>query len=193
MIKNILKEKVIEFVEKKSRFIGYIYPVNSVEEANKYIEKIKKEHINATHNVPVYRVIENGQEYFKYNDDGEPSGTAGKPMADILERKGVYNVAMVATRYFGGIKLGAGGLIRNYARVSKELLESCELVDYVERKILIIIFDYSYKSIIDKILNDRKIEIIEQSFLDKVNIKVHISNEDLSVLKKFNFIEIIEV
>ena len=83
-MKTVAKETIIEFEEKKSKFIGYIKPVSTVIEAEKFIDSIKKMHPNATHNVPLYRVMENGQEYFKYNDDGEPSNTAGKPMAEIL-------------------------------------------------------------------------------------------------------------
>ena len=98
-MKTVEKETIIEFEEKKSKFIGYIKPVSTVVEAEKFINSIKKMHPNATHNVPLYRVMENGQEYFKYNDDGEPSNTAGKPMAEILNILDVYNVAIVATRW----------------------------------------------------------------------------------------------
>ena len=97
---TVKKETIIEFEEKKSKFIGYIKPISSIKEAEVFINSIKEMHPNATHNVPLYRVIENGQEYFKYNDDGEPSNTAGKPMAEILNILNVYNVALVATRYF---------------------------------------------------------------------------------------------
>lgn len=190
-MKIIEKEVEIEFIEKKSKFIGYLAPVNSVEEANKFIESIKKKNINATHNVPLYRVIENGQEYFKYNDDGEPSGTAAKPMADIVERKELYNIAMVATRYFGGIKLGAGGLIRNYARVAKELLENCNMLDYVEKISIIIIFDYTQKSQIDKIIEQNNIEILEQSYLDKINMKLKIKKEYMEIFNNLNISTII--
>lgn len=192
-MKNIEKEEIIEFIEKKSRFIGYIKPVNSVEEANKYIDKIRNEHKDATHNVPVYRVIENAQEYFKYNDDGEPQGTAGKPMADILERRDIYNVAMVAVRYFGGIKLGAGGLIRNYARVSKELIDQCNLITYVEKRKIIISFDYAKKGLIDKYIKDNNIEVLEQSFLDRINMKILIPKDSMDIFKSLKDVEIIDV
>ena len=100
-MKTVEKETVIEFEERKSKFIGYIKPVSTVAEAEKFIKGIKEMHPAATHNVPLYRVVENGQEYFKYSDDGEPANTAGKPMAEIFNILDVYNVAMVATRYFG--------------------------------------------------------------------------------------------
>ena len=143
---TVAKETIIEFEEKKSKFIGYIKPVLSVREAEKFINGIKEMHPNATHNVPLYRVIENGQEYFKYNDDGEPTNTAGKPMAEILNILNVYNVALVATRYFGGIKLGAGGLIRNYAKTAKLAVNEAEIIKYVEKSTFIIDYDYEYTS-----------------------------------------------
>ena len=151
---TVAKETIIEFEEKKSKFIGYIKPVSSVREAEKFINGIKEMHPNATHNVPLYRVIENGQEYFKYNDDGEPTNTAGKPMAEILNILNVYNVALVATRYFGGIKLGAGGLIRNYAKTAKLAVNEAEIIEYVEKSTFIIDYDYEYTSEIEEKLNE---------------------------------------
>lgn len=192
-MKIIEKEVIIEFIEKKSKFIGYAKPINTVEEANKYIHSIKKMHSNATHNVPVYRVIENGQEYFKYNDDGEPVGTAAKPMADIIERKDIYNIAMVAVRYFGGIKLGAGGLIRNYARVSKEIIENSSVIEYVEKSKIILIFDYSKQSLVDKYILDTKAEILEKSYIDKINVKLLIAKKDIDLFKNISNVQIIEL
>ena len=153
-IKTVKNECKIEFEEKKSKFIGYIKPVSTVIEAEKFIDSIKKMHPNATHNVPLYRVMENGQEYFKYNDDGEPSNTAGKPMAEILNILDVYNVALVATRYFGGVKLGAGGLIRNYAKTAKLAINEAKIIDYVEKSVFIIDYDYEYTSEMEAFLNE---------------------------------------
>lgn len=192
-MKIIEKEVIIEFIEKKSKFIGYAKPINNVKEANEYIDSIKKMHSNATHNVPVYRVIENGQEYFKYNDDGEPVGTAAKPMADIIERKDIYNIAMVAVRYFGGIKLGAGGLIRNYARVSKEIIENSSVIEYVEKSKIILIFDYSKQSLVDKYILDTKAEILEKSYIDKINVKLLIAKKDINLFKNISNVQIIEL
>ena len=151
-LKSVQKETVIEFEEKKSKFIGYIKPVSTVVEAEKFIDSIKKMHPTATHNVPLYRVIESGQEYFKYNDDGEPGNTAGKPMAEILKILDIYNIALVATRYFGGIKLGAGGLIRNYAKTAKLAVNEAGIVEYVERSIFILDYDYENTSEIEAFL-----------------------------------------
>ena len=155
-MKTVEKETVIEFEERKSKFIGYIKPVSTVAEAEKFIKGIKEMHPAATHNVPLYRVVENGQEYFKYSDDGEPANTAGKPMAEIFNILDIYNVAMVATRYFGGVKLGAGGLIRNYARTAKLAVNEAGIVEYRERAVFIIDFDYSYTAEVESFLNAKE-------------------------------------
>lgn len=196
-MKTVAKEKIIEFEEKKSRFIGYIKPVSTVIEAEKFIDSIKKMHPNATHNVPLYRVMENGQEYFKYNDDGEPSNTAGKPMAEILNILDVYNVALVATRYFGGVKLGAGGLIRNYAKTAKLAVNEAKIIDYVEKSVFIIDYDYEYTSEMEAFLNENTpkfgIEVLEKNYSNRVTMKILANDEiedELNSLQKIIVIKI---
>ena len=105
-----------EFVEKKSRFIGRIWPVETEEEALARIQEMKKKHYDATHNCWAY-IIRDGA--VRFSDDGEPGGTAGMPMLRVLQREGLYNVVCVVTRYFGGILLGAGGLVRAYTKGAK--------------------------------------------------------------------------
>ncbi len=105
-----------EFVEKKSRFIGRIWPVDTEEDALKHIQEMKKQHYDATHNCWAY-VIKDGA--VRFSDDGEPGGTAGMPMVQVLQREGLFNVVCVVTRYFGGILLGAGGLVRAYTKGAK--------------------------------------------------------------------------
>ena len=105
-----------EFVEKKSRFIGRIWPVETEEEALQRIQEMKKKHYDATHNCWAY-IIRDGA--VRFSDDGEPGGTAGMPMLQVLQREALYNVVCVVTRYFGGILLGAGGLVRAYTRGAK--------------------------------------------------------------------------
>ena len=196
-MKTVAKETTIEFEEKKSKFIGYIKPVSTAIEAEKFIDSIKKMHPNATHNVPLYRVMENGQEYFKYNDDGEPSNTAGKPMAEILNILDVYNVALVATRYFGGVKLGAGGLIRNYAKTAKLAVNEAKIIDYVEKSIFIIDYDYEYTSEMEAFLNENTpkfgIEILEKNYSNRVTMKILANDEienELNSLQKIIVIKI---
>ena len=105
-----------EFVEKKSRFIGRVWPVETEEEAREKIQEMKKQHYDATHNCWAY-VIKDGP--MRFSDDGEPGGTAGNPMMQVLQRENLYNVVCVVTRYFGGILLGAGGLVRAYTKGAK--------------------------------------------------------------------------
>ena len=105
-----------EFVEKKSRFIGRVWPVDTEEEALAKIQEMKKQHYDATHNCWAY-VIKDGP--MRFSDDGEPGGTAGNPMMQVLQRENLYNVVCVVTRYFGGILLGAGGLVRAYTKGAK--------------------------------------------------------------------------
>lgn len=105
-----------EFIEKKSRFIGRVWPVETEEEALLKIQEMKKQHYDATHNCWAY-IIRDGA--VRFSDDGEPGGTAGMPMLQVLQREGLYNVVCVVTRYFGGILLGAGGLVRAYTKGAK--------------------------------------------------------------------------
>jgi len=105
-----------EFIEKKSRFIGRIWPVETEEAALEKIQEMKKKHYDATHNCWAY-IIKDGA--VRFSDDGEPGGTAGMPMLQVLQREGLYNVVCVVTRYFGGILLGAGGLVRAYTKGAK--------------------------------------------------------------------------
>ena len=196
-MKTVEKETVIEFEEKKSQFIGYIKPVSTVEEAEKFIASIREIHPNATHNVPLYRVVEEGQEYFKYNDDGEPTNTAGKPMAEILNILDVYNVAIVATRYFGGIKLGAGGLIRNYAKTAKIAVNEAGIVEYKEKSLFIIDYDYEYTGEVESFLNMYKkefeIEIVEKNYSSRVTMKIKADSEIEEKLNEMNKLIVIKL
>ena len=110
-----------EFTEKKSRFIGRVWPVETEEEALACIQAMKKQHYDATHNCWAY-VIKDGP--MRFSDDGEPGGTAGNPMMQVLQRENVYNVCCVVTRYFGGVLLGAGGLVRAYTKGAKIAIDA---------------------------------------------------------------------
>ncbi len=111
-----------EFVEKRSRFIGQVCPVETEEEARAFIESVKKEYHDARHNCWCYLIREGG--VMRYSDDGEPQGTAGQPMLEVFQREGVTNAVCVVTRYFGGILLGTGGLLRAYSRSAKDALDA---------------------------------------------------------------------
>ena len=111
-----------ELVEKRSRFLGHVWPVESEGEARARIEEIRKKHYDARHNCWCYRIREGGVE--RYSDDGEPQGTAGQPMLNVFQRESVTNVCCVVTRYFGGVLLGAGGLTRAYTKGAKDALDA---------------------------------------------------------------------
>ena len=111
-----------EFVEKRSRFIGHVQPVETEEDARAFIEQMKKRYHDARHNCWCYLLREGG--VVRYSDDGEPQGTAGQPMLGVFEKEGVTNLVCVVTRYFGGILLGAGGLVRAYTRSAKDALDA---------------------------------------------------------------------
>ncbi|MEQ2442387.1 YigZ family protein [Pseudoflavonifractor sp. CLA-AP-H29] len=111
-----------ELVEKRSRFIGQIRPVETEEEARAFVEQVKKKHYDARHNCWCYRLWDGGVE--RYSDDGEPQGTAGQPMLNVFQREEVTNVVCVVTRYFGGVLLGAGGLVRAYTQSAKDALDA---------------------------------------------------------------------
>ncbi len=115
------REGVGELVEKRSRFLGHVWRVSSEEEAREKIEATKKKHYDARHNCWCY-IIKDGPT--RYSDDGEPQGTAGQPMLNVFQREGVVNVCCVVTRYFGGILLGAGGLVRAYTQSAKDALDA---------------------------------------------------------------------
>ena len=140
---TILKNETAEIVEKKSKFIANLFHVESVEEAENRIKDIKKKYHDARHNCIAYRVAENGQIIEKSSDDGEPSGTAGGPMLNILQKNNLCNLVIVVTRYFGGILLGTGGLVRAYSEATQQAIEKSTKVIKVIGREMIIELDYS--------------------------------------------------
>lgn len=125
---TVREESYTEFEEKKSIFIGRALRVDSEEEAQEFIKKIKKEHRDATHNVWAY--LMQGEIVARYSDDGEPQGTAGMPVLDVIRKSGIRNVCVVVTRYFGGTLLGAGGLVRAYSHSASLALEKAGKITY---------------------------------------------------------------
>ncbi len=188
-MKTIEKFAQIEFEIKKSKFIGYISPISSKKEAEEFINKIKKEHPNATHNCSAYKVYENGQEYYKIDDDGEPSGTAGKPMGEILNILKVNNIVVVATRYFGGIKLGAGGLIRNYAKTAKLALEEGKIIELLPKKNIVLEFEYNKSPQIDKLLLHQG--EFEKEYSERILYRGEVTEDILDKLREINGIVIL--
>ncbi|KAB2332658.1 YigZ family protein [Bacillus mesophilum] len=168
-----------EIVIQKSRFIAFISRAETEEEAQEFIQKIKKEHWNATHNCSAYLIGENDQ-IQKANDDGEPSGTAGVPILEVLKKRQLKDTVAVITRYFGGIKLGAGGLIRAYGKATSEGLTATGIV---ERKLMAVMHttvDYTWLGKLENELRSSVYSIKDIHYLDNVEIQVYVEENQTS-------------
>lgn len=157
----------------KSRFIAYIDRAETEEEAQEFIQAIKKKHWNATHNCSAYLIGENDQ-IQKANDDGEPSGTAGVPILEVLKKKHLKDTVVVITRYFGGIKLGAGGLIRAYGKATSEGLAATGMVERKLMRIMHTTIDYTWLGKIENELRSSVFQLKEIHYLDKVEIETFV-------------------
>ena len=171
-----------EVVIEKSTFIGYARPVENEEAALAFIQEIKKKHRDATHNVPAY-VLGEHNEVQRCNDDGEPSGTAGVPVLEVLKKENVRNVAIVVTRYFGGIKLGTGGLVRAYTKGAKIALESAKIITRVLYQTVIVSVDYTLLGSLQNQLKLKQYGIQDIVYEDVVHLHVWVEEEDVPNFK----------
>ncbi len=169
---TILKNETAEIVEKKSKFIANLFHVESVEEAENRIKDIKKKYHDARHNCIAYRVAENGQIVEKSSDDGEPSGTAGGPMLNILQKNNLCNLVIVVTRYFGGILLGTGGLVRAYSEVTQQAIEKSTKIIKVIGREMIIELDYSNLEKFKYYCKNNNINIKKIDYIDNIILKI---------------------
>lgn len=160
-----------ELIEKKSRFIATVKPVDSEEEALEFIAAIKKKYWNARHNCFAF-VIGERQEIQRCSDDGEPQGTAGRPMLDVLLGEDVHNVAVVVTRYFGGILLGTGGLVRAYSRSVQLGLEASTIIEKTKGSRITIQTDYNEVGKLQYLLGQRGIPIVDSQYTDVVKLEL---------------------
>ncbi|MDG6119615.1 YigZ family protein [Lactococcus formosensis] len=173
MIITIKEDFTAEEEIKKSRFICHLKRVYTEEEARSFISEIKKEHHKANHNCSAF-TLGDRQEIQRSSDDGEPSGTAGVPMLEILKKREITNVCAVVTRYFGGIKLGAGGLIRAYAGSVGHALDQVGLVKFVTQEQLILTLDYGNYDGLQRFLSAQGLIISESEFLSDVTVKLFV-------------------
>jgi uncharacterized YigZ family protein len=157
----------------KSRFIAYVDRVTTEEEAQNFIANIKKKHWDATHNCSAYLIGEHDQ-IQKANDDGEPSGTAGVPMLEVLKKKGLKDTVVVVTRYFGGIKLGAGGLIRAYSKATSEGLKAAGIVERRLMRVMHVKIDYTWLGKVENELRSSVYDIKDIHYLENVEIEVYV-------------------
>ena len=172
-----------EMVINKSRFIGYAMPIGSENEALDFIEKIRSKHRDATHNVYAY-VFGEDNNIQRFSDDGEPSGTAGIPALEVIKKEELRNVVVVVTRYFGGIKLGTGGLIRAYTKGAKIGLEAGIIIDKVLHTKLKIRIDYTIYGTIENYLMTKGYLVDDVIYDDAVNIYVFIKSAEVHYFKK---------
>lgn len=178
--KTVEKEASDFFIEKKSKFIGYAKPVKTQEEAVEFISKIKSKHWDATHNVYAYVLRENNIQ--RYSDDGEPSGTAGVPVLDVMLKESLVDVCVVATRYFGGTLLGAGGLVRAYSHTSKIALDAAGIITMAQCSIMSAEVDYSFYDRLNILLSDFSAVILNTSFSDKVCVEFSVKENIVDLL-----------
>ena len=165
---TIKREAVAEFEEKRSLFIGHAKPVKTEEEAAEFIKEKKREFADATHNVFGY-IIKNGI-CARYSDDGEPQGTAGMPVLDTIRKSGVTDACVVVTRYFGGILLGAGGLVRAYSNGAKIALEAAEIITYERYAVMSVKASYSDYQKLQPVLFKAMAVIDDTEFSDSVTV-----------------------
>ncbi|MEE0419084.1 MAG: YigZ family protein [Lachnospiraceae bacterium] len=172
-----------EIVEKKSRFIATVRPVESEEEALAFIAEMKKKYWNATHNCSAFVVGEN-QELQRCSDDGEPQGTAGRPMLDVLLGEAVHNTAVVVTRYFGGTLLGTGGLVRAYSRAVQEGLKSSVVIEKQQGYLLKMQTDYNGVGKIQYLLGQNRISVVDSTYTQEVELQALVPAANLEKLKE---------
>ncbi|OIM35346.1 YigZ family protein [Oenococcus oeni] len=172
-----------ELIIKKSRFIADIYPLKEEQEAKKIIENVRKKNPNANHVVFAYTVGLN-REIQRMSDNGEPVGTAGKPVLDVITKNNLINVLITVTRYFGGIKLGAGGLIRAYSQSASQTIENAQLATLVNYDRLQLIFDYSLIDKLKYFIEKQKAVVMETNYQAKVQAVILVETSDSKNFQK---------
>jgi len=177
-VKIVVKASECEEIIKKSRFIGIISPCQSERDALLLLKDLHERHPSANHIVYAYRVSSPDGLVCRFYDAGEPCGTAGKPIFQHLEGKQLINLIVVVIRYFGGIKLGAGGLTRAYSNVAKQVIESAEIFDYIEMVNLVLDLEYNQLQMLDYQLKKLDGEIVRQDFAEQVRTEISIPKKN---------------
>lgn len=177
MIKTIENNTISEFEIKKSRFIGYTFKIQNTVDVEKNLNKLSEEHSDATH--ICYGYVLNGQE--KCSDNGEPSGTAGLPILEVIKKNGLTNVLVVSVRYFGGIKLGAGGLIRAYSKSASLVIKDSGIKELEQYSLYDVEIEYNNVQMLNKIAKDNDIKILNTTYSNNVICSVA-SKCDINVI-----------
>ena len=180
---NTIKENVsAEIVEKKSKFIANLFYVETIEDIENRLKEIRKKYYDAKHNCFAFRL--DNEKMSRFSDDGEPSGTAGAPMLNILEGRNLSNVLIIVTRYFGGILLGTGGLVRAYSEATLKAIENANIVEKVYGNILNIEIEYKDLDNLKYYLKNESINIENINYEEKILLRVELTDEELEKIKK---------
>ena len=183
MFYTIEEEKLeAEIVEKKSKFIGSLFYINSEEQAQEILKKMKKQYHDARHNCFAYRVMTESGVVERFSDDGEPSGTAGGPMLNILAKNNLCNVLIVVTRYFGGILLGTGGLVRAYSDATTKVIENATLANETMGLEVEIVIDYNGLELIKYYCRNNNINIINTVYENNIKCYLEVTKDELEKL-----------
>ncbi len=186
---NTIKYQVsVEIIEKKSKFIANIKPIASLDEAKDFINEIKSQYNDARHNCTLYRFYKD-KEYLKYDDDKEPKLTAGKPMAEVARLMDIYNFVLIVSRYFGGIKLGASGLIRVYAKTAKLSILEAKIITFIKMSELEFEFSYENTKVLEQALDKVEAQILSKNFEKNIKYKIKIPSAKLEILQSLDFLE----
>ncbi|ASJ07174.1 YigZ family protein [Thermococcus pacificus] len=161
-----------QFIVKKSVFIGYASPANTEDEAKAFIAKIKAHHSDATHNVSAYLINDGKNFAVRYDDDGEPKGSAGKPVLKVIQNKGLSNVVVVVTRYFGGIKLGYGGLVKAYSDAASLAIENAGIVEVYETERFEVTFPYNLFHTVRETVESAGGKVVDEEYGELVKFTV---------------------
>lgn len=180
-----IKENFVDKYEiKQSKFITLLYKINSIDDINKYLQEVKNNYKDATHYCYAYKF--NGSQ--KFSDDGEPGGTAGLPIVEVLNKKDINNVLCIVVRYFGGIKLGAGGLVRAYTKAVCNAIDKCQIIILDKGYLIRINLNYDEQKKYDYLFKDK---IIKKEFNNQITYYIKISKDELEKINNINF-EILE-
>lgn len=180
--RSVDKSSETEYIINRSRFIGRCFPVTSEEAALSLLGDIRKKHWDATHNCFAYRIGETAS-IARFSDDGEPGGTAGMPIMDVLRSKELTDVLVVVTRYFGGVLLGAGGLVRAYSRSAADAVAEAGIVSYIPAKQLTVSMDYSRYGSMEQYIR-AAVQVEDVEFMENVTMRVTVAEEKLPAFIK---------
>ena len=183
-LKTIKNNGIAEIIEKKSKFIGQAFYVENKEKAEEIIKEIRKKYSDARHNCYAYSILEENTESTKSSDDGEPAGTAGMPILNVIKENNLKNILVIVTRYFGGILLGAGGLVRCYTKATTESIKNAIIVEKEIGYKIKFVTNYNKQEELKYYLKQNLCNIIDTTYLEKIEIIAEISEKVKKEIKE---------